>query len=106
MTFQEKVKRFAGVLEAAQLVTMKAEAAKRGSTWMTQNYRVTIVPGRKYFKVDVGPAGKYMVAILDETIWGIKGYGVIHRGHQYGTLDTLHEWDWGGYIAIEEEANL
>jgi hypothetical protein len=22
-----------------------------------------------------------------------------HRGHQYGTLDTIHEWDWSGYTA-------
>lgn len=62
------------------------------------NCAVKIVPGKKYVKVDVGRSGKYMVD-EDGNIWGIKAYGVIHRGHQYGTLDTIHDWYWGGYAA-------
>jgi hypothetical protein len=30
-------------------------------------------------------------------IFGIKGYGVVHRGHYYGTLDTAGQWFWGNY---------
>ncbi len=60
---------------------------------------VSISPGPKYTKVDVGSSGKYMVVNETGEIFGIKGYGVIHRGHQYGTLDTIHEWDWSGYTA-------
>jgi hypothetical protein len=56
--------------------------------------------GGKYAKVDVGTAGKYMVELDTGRIFGIKGYGVIHRGHSYGTLDTTNEWNWGGYVAI------
>jgi hypothetical protein len=65
--------------------------------------QVFIVPGRKYTKIDVGPegnrSGRYMV---DEAgnIYGIKGYGVVHKGHRYGTLDTIHKWYWGGYTAV------
>jgi hypothetical protein len=61
-----------------------------------------IVPGKKYTKIDVGPScnwsGKYMVD-EDGNIYGIKAYGVIHRGHRYGTLDTIDDWYWGGYTA-------
>jgi hypothetical protein len=32
-------------------------------------------------------------------IFGIKGYGQIHRGHYYGTLDTIENWYWGDYAA-------
>ena len=45
-----------------------------------------IKPGRKYTKIDVGCSGKYMVENETGRIYGIKAYGVIHRGHFYGTL--------------------
>lgn len=35
-------------------------------------------------------------------IYGIKGYGVIHKGHYYGTLDTMNEWNWGTYSAYQK----
>lgn len=57
---------------------------------------VHIHPGRKYTKVDVGHSGAYMID-ADGNIFGIKAYGHIHRGHQYGTLDTVNEWYWGDY---------
>jgi hypothetical protein len=40
-----------------------------------------------------------MVVNATGEIFGIKAYGVIHRGHRYGTLDTLDSYDWGGYAA-------
>ena len=55
--------------------------------------------GRKYVNVDVGTSGYYMVEMSTGNIYGIKAYGVIHRGHQYGTLDTIEDWYWGGYRA-------
>ena len=59
--------------------------------------------GRKYANVDVGQSGKYMVELSTGNIYGIKAYGVIHRGHQYGTLDTIYEWDWSDYTAIRRK---
>jgi hypothetical protein len=55
--------------------------------------------GGKYAKVDVGTSGRYMVELDTGNIYGIKAYGVIHRGHAYGNLDTIAEWDWSGYKA-------
>ena len=75
---------------------------------LDQNATVHIRPGKKYTKIDVGTSGKYMVTEAGE-IFGIKGYGQIHRGHQWGTLDTIHDWDWSGYApknkAVEKAAN-
>ena len=59
----------------------------------------TFKVGRKYANVDRGRSGVYMVELATGEIFGIKGYGVIHKGHRYGTLDTINEWDWSGYTA-------
>lgn len=64
---------------------------------------VKIRPAAKYTRVDVGDSGKYMVVNETGEIFGIKGYGVIHRGHQYGTLDTIQDWDWSGYTAVRRQ---
>lgn len=55
--------------------------------------------GKKWARVDVGTSGKYMVEMTTGEIVGIKGCGVPHPGHRYGTLETVHEWDWSGYTA-------
>ncbi len=60
--------------------------------------RVTVKPGTKYARVDVGDSGKYMVDQAGN-IWGIKGYGQVHKGHWYGTLDTIGSYYWGEYTA-------
>ena len=59
--------------------------------------------GKKYARVDVGGSGKYMVDMITGNIYGIKAYGVIHRGHCYGNLDTVNSWSWGGYVARQEK---
>ena len=59
--------------------------------------------GRKYANVDVGRSGKYMVELDTGNIFGIKGYGVIHRGHYFGTLDTINAYDWSGYRAFKRQ---
>ncbi len=60
---------------------------------------INIIPGRKFTKIDVGRAGRYMIDNETGIIYGIKAYGVIHRGHRYGTLDTVDEWNWSRYRA-------
>jgi hypothetical protein len=95
-----KIDAFARLLYDEQ----KSEYEKRWpglATSAPRESRVTVTTGKKYVRVDVGAAGKYMI---DEAgnIFGIKAYGVIHRGHQYGTLDTIHDWYWGGYVATKK----
>lgn len=61
------------------------------------NARVTVKTGKKYVKVDIGSSGRFMVEVETGNIFGIKAYGQIHRGHFYGTLDTINEYFWGNY---------
>jgi hypothetical protein len=54
---------------------------------------------KKYTNIDVGDSGCYMVVNATGEIFGIKAYGVIHRGHFFGTLDTIDQYFWGDYRA-------
>lgn len=56
--------------------------------------------GKKYARVDIGTSGRYMID-QEGNIYGIKSYGVIHKGHQYGTLDTINDYNWGDYKAYK-----
>ena len=73
----------------------------------TPNLRKTdtrVVMGRKFAKIDVGGgdywSGRYMVDLVTMEIFGIKGYGVVHRGYRFGTLSTLGDFDWSEYRAV------
>ncbi len=91
----ERLERFRALLQDAQ----KQELLRRGYNPENHRHGCRVKVGRKYANVDVGDSGKYMVELATSKIYGIKGYGVIHRGHQYGSLDTLWGWDWSGYAA-------
>ena len=99
MTFEEKIQTFAALVE-------KEVQEQMGRQYPNISPDVVkVIPGKKYVKVDVGPtsnmSGKYMI---DEAgnIFGIKAYGVIHRGHRYGTLDTIRDYYWGGYVGVKK----
>ena len=94
-TLAHKIEVFAGVLQTAQ----EQGLLIKGYNLINHNVKVKVTPGKKYIKVDVGGSGKYMID-AEGRIWGIKAYGVIHFGHQYGTLDTIQGWDWSGYVGI------
>lgn len=67
---------------------------------------VTVSLGRTFARVDVGSSGRYMVDLESGVIYGIKGYGVVHRGHRFGTLDTIQDWNWGNYLAVPRANTL
>jgi hypothetical protein len=98
MNHEEKLKLFAEVLESAQIKHLKDNHLDCQAN--INNAHVSIKPGNKYTKIDVGNSGKYMVENSTGNIFGIKAYGVIHRGHQYGTLNTINDWNWEEYTAI------
>jgi len=60
--------------------------------------------GKKYDKIDRGNSGKLMIERSTGKVYGIKAYGVIHKGHAYGTLDTIGEWYWGNYYPVKQLA--
>lgn len=108
MTEQEKLKAFAELVAKEQL---EKTTKQFGSHSLNNQYCNTrIVIGRKYTKIDVGSdktqwSGKFMIE-SDGNIFGIKGYGVIHRGHHYGTLNTTNEWNWGDYYPSKRRIGM
>ena len=91
------IKEFAQILEEQQ----KQGLIHQGYNPENHNFKVFVKPGTKYTKIDVGRSGKYMVVNSTGEIYGIKAYGVIHKGHKFGTLNTVHEYNWSGYRAIK-----
>jgi hypothetical protein len=87
------------VEEFAQLIQdqTQAELKRRfpDSPWMWESEVTQVVPGRVYTKVDVGPphnmSGRYMIDNRTGVIYGIKGYGQVHKGRRYGTLATARK---------------
>ena len=98
---QEKIQRLAEMIEKQQI----EQLTKSGFSCECniQNCKVTVKNGNKYIKIDIGTSGRYMID-PDGNIYGIKAYGQIHRGHYYGTIDTVDNYDWSGYRAIRKEA--
>jgi hypothetical protein len=79
----------------------RRQLAEEASQWQADAETVSVVPGRKYTKIDRGVksslSGYLMVEHETGIIYGIKGYGVPDRRYRYGTLDTIDGWNWGGY---------
>lgn len=102
MLDQSKLQRLADLIETGRLIALVLDKVDCESN--RTNCKVRIVPGRKYTKIDVGYSGAYMVDNGTGEIFGVKAYGVIHRGHRYGTLDTVDQWNWRPYQAIPRTA--
>ena len=84
---------FAGLVQKDQKEFYAITYPKQPIEFWEPSYTVQVKPGKKYTKVDVGRSGKYMVVNSTGEIFGIKAYGVIHKGHCYGTLETMNEWN-------------
>lgn len=95
--YQYKLEQFALALQVQSQIGCKVAGV--GCQANLDHCRTAIVPGLKYDKVDIGSSGRYMVDRCTGAIYGIKGYGQIHKGHCYGTLDTINTFWWGGYTA-------
>jgi hypothetical protein len=68
--------------------------------------KTAIRVGKKFVKVDVGTSGRYMVDLATGIIHGIRSYGVIHRGHSYGSLNTVDLWYWGFSVGVRVEEGV
>ena len=88
-------------LAALVLEQARAELARKGYHSQASSEKVRIIPGPKYTKIDRGPehnmSGMLMIENATGCIYGIKGYGKVHKGHCYGTLATAGAWFWGEY---------
>ena len=100
--YTEKLNRFAEVLRSETKASLEARHLNLNGC---NEPRTRVIQGKTFAKIDLGNpgqwSGKYMVT-PDGLIFGIKAYGVIHKGHQYGTLDTIDDWSWGDYTAVKK----
>ena len=98
------------VEELAGVILEQTRQVLRGKGYDSQveAEAVEIRPGPKYTKVDRGPrwgqgrtehnmSGFLMIDNVTGAIYGIKGYGQVHKGRYYGTLETADQWYWGEY---------
>ena len=81
----DKLQAFAAAVEKAELAALKVHNVDCESNRI--GVKVTIKPGKKYTKVDVGRSGRYMID-QEGNIFGCKAYGVINLARHYGTLDN------------------
>ncbi len=93
--YQAKLEALAAKLQEDQQAQLIANDL--GCQANLHNAVTSIKPGKKYDKIDIGGSGKLMVVKATGEVFGIKAYGVIHKGHAYGTLDTISKLDWGGF---------
>ena len=102
-----KLEAFATLVQAEQLErlnrTMPKNPDEYPDFWLSSS-ATQVIKGRKYTKVNIGRSGKYMVVNDTGEIFGIKAYGVIHKGHRFGTLDTIADYYWGDYRAYKKTA--
>ena len=99
MNITKKLQDFANLLEKEQIQRLYQKGLSCQAN--IDNCKTSIKEGKKYFKIDTAGSGKYMVD-REGNIFGIKGYGIIHKGHCFGTLDTIDEYFWGEYRGIKK----
>jgi hypothetical protein len=96
-TFEAKVQALADLI----LEQSRKRIAAQHSQWQADAEKVEVKPGPKYTKIDRGPqhnmSGMLMIENATGEVYGIKGYGKVHKGHHYGNLDTTGQWYWGEY---------
>lgn len=97
---KEKLQKFAELLEKDTIERLQKSGL--GCEANILNARTRIKAGKKYTKIDQGSSGRYMVD-QDGKIYGIKAYGKIHKGHYYGTLDTIDQYYWGEYYGFKKK---
>lgn len=69
-------------------------------TLQTNFTSVTTYPGRKFDRVAIDEAVTYFVDKEDWTIYGAKSAAQYNPRRQYGTLETVTQFDWKNGVAL------
>ena len=101
MKTQTDIAPFAALLEQGQLLGLIERDCDCECN--RENARTSVKMGKKFARVDIGTSGRYMVDLETGEIFGVKAYGVVHKGHRFGTLDTIGDWNWTGYRATQRK---
>lgn len=108
-SFEQRLESFAKKVEAQRIQSLIRDSVSYGPAKTEEQIRATfgrsitvqIRPGKKYTKVDVGTSGMFMIDNSTEIIYGIKAYGVVHKGKVYGTLSTIDNFYWGEFRPVK-----
>ena len=57
---------------------------------MTKDYTYTIKEKKKYFYLDCGTSGVFMIEKSTGNIFGIKGYGTINKAKCWGNIQDIN----------------
>lgn len=100
MSYQTKLEHFRATLEKEhneRLARMFPES-KPDTAHIEAGYKLD-----KVFltKSDGKRIDRYMVESRTEAIYGIKSRTQVNRRRQYGTLDTVDQFDWSGWSVAE-----
>ena len=95
-----------GLDRAVEYVTkldhFKQTLQAQESSCVQSGYTVQIEKGRKFDKVYIKTPnqtlGRYMVDRNSWEIYGIKSWAQVNPRRMFGTLDTVDEFDWSGYV--------
>lgn len=63
------------------------------------------INGKKYTRIYFEETGgskhsRYFVRVADGAIFACNGWKVPNLNRQFGTLDTISEFEWGGYEGV------
>lgn len=101
MSIRQQIEKFAARVERDRIAELRR--ARLDCEANIINARTTVKFRKKYACVDVGRSGAFMVDLATGEIFGIKGYGKIHRGHRYGTVETANRYHWGPYYPDQKQ---
>jgi len=89
--YTQKMEKFVNALNTTN------SSATHGDKW-------EIETGRKfdkvYVKTSVQKLGRYMVDRNSWVIYGIKSWAQVNLRREYGTLDTVDQYDWSAHYGI------
>lgn len=99
MEFQDKLDRFVQTLAAEQRSRIHQVYQKHlgNSSWGASQ------PGRYYVRIfectnSAHYIARYFVRLQDGAIFAAASWGTANPRRQYGTLDTIDQFDWSGYL--------
>ena len=94
MNYETKLERFRRLFEEHSNDRLKRIYPDRDPN------EIQVEFGYKFDKVFVfngQKAGRYMVESRSGKIWGIKSWTQVNYRRQFGTLDTVDQYDWSEY---------
>ena len=95
-----------GLDRAVEYITkvehFRATIEAQETSCVSSGYTVHVEKGRKFDKVFIKTPnqnlGRYMVDRNSWEIYGIKSWAQVNPRRMFGTLDSVDDFDWSGYV--------